>query len=260
MRWRCSAATAENAHAERGRFAREERKIFRRRFRINDAIALALGKSGIGHGADANVIDRSQLRENWQKRLGAKRAIRADHLDVFVFQLRCGIRGADITVGGAFFRVSELRHDGQAGKRANGFNSDEQFFDVGKSFENVEVHAALFECQRLFVKNILDFFRSGMPRLYTESQRPDGAGNQDFAGSGFARFAGNLYATAVEALDFFGKSKWCELEAIRTKRISFDDVRARFDVGLVHAKYRFRLGRIQFVEAPRRTHGPWRIL
>src|SRR5713226_915129 len=242
MRWRCSAATAENAHAERGGFAREERKIFRRGFRINDAIAFTLGKSGIGHCADANVIDRSQLRENWQKRLGAKRAIRADHLDVFVFQLRRGIRGADITVGGAFFRVSKLRDDRQTGKRTNRFDGDEQFFDVGKRFENVEIHAALFECQGLFVKNILDFFRSGMPRLYTESQRPDGASNQDFAGSRFARFAGYFHAAAVEALDFFGESERRELEAIRPKRISLDDLRARFDVGLMNAKYRFRLG------------------
>src|SRR5260370_9844238 len=250
MRWRCSAATTENAHAERGRFACEKRKIFRRRFRINDAVALALGKSGIGHGADANVIDCSQLRENWQKRLRSERAIRANHLDVFVFQLRRGIGGANVTVGRAFFRVGKLRNDGQTGKRTNRFDGDEQFFDVGKSFENVEVHAALLERERLFVKNILDFFRSRMPRLYTESQRPDGAGNQNFAGRRFARFAGNFYAAAVEALDFFGESDGRELEAIRPKRIIFDDVPARFAVSLVHAKYPFRLRLIQFGEAP----------
>src|SRR5713101_4094319 len=116
MLLRCSSATAENAHAERGGFACEERKIFRRRFRINDAIALALGKSGIRHGADANVIDCSQLRENGQKRLRSERAIRANHLDVFVFQLCGGIRGADVTVGGAFLLVSKLRNEWQAVK------------------------------------------------------------------------------------------------------------------------------------------------
>src|SRR5260370_28726261 len=123
MRWRCSAATAENAHAEGGSLAREERKIFRRGFRINDAIAFALGKSGIGHGADANGIDRSQLRENWQKRLGTKRSIRADHLDVFVFQLRFGIRGAAVTVRRAFFRASKLRNDAQTGTPTNPFTA-----------------------------------------------------------------------------------------------------------------------------------------
>src|SRR6266446_7281199 len=80
MLWRCSATTTENAHAVRSGFAREERKIFRRGFRINDAIAFALGKSGIGHCADANAIDSRKFLQNRQKRLRAKRTIRANHL------------------------------------------------------------------------------------------------------------------------------------------------------------------------------------
>ena len=42
-----------NAHAERGGFAREQREIFRRRPRIDDAIAHALRESRIGHRATA---------------------------------------------------------------------------------------------------------------------------------------------------------------------------------------------------------------
>ena len=40
-----------------------------------------------------------------------------------------------------------------------------------KSFENVKIHAAFLECERLFVKNILDFLRSRMARLHAEAQR-----------------------------------------------------------------------------------------
>ena len=87
----------------------------------------------------------------------AERAVRADDLNVLVLQLRGGIGGADVAVGRAFFGVGQLRDDGQAGKRADGVNGEQQFFDVGKRFEDVEIHAALFERQRLLVKDVLNF-------------------------------------------------------------------------------------------------------
>src|SRR5260370_9922653 len=105
------------------------------------------------------------------------------------------------------------------------------------------------------MKNVLDFFRFRMARLYAESERPDGAGNQNFAGGRFARFAGNFHAAAVEALDFFGKAEGRELEAIRAKRVGFDDVRAGFDVRLVDTEYRFRLCRIHLIKAALRADG-----
>src|SRR2546429_3408665 len=42
-------------------FASEKRKIFRRRFWINDTVAFAFGKTGVGHAADA---DRKSTRLN----------------------------------------------------------------------------------------------------------------------------------------------------------------------------------------------------
>src|SRR5258708_35587120 len=46
-----------------------------------------------------------------------------------------------------------------------------------------------------------------------------------------------------------------ELEAIGAERVGFDDLRARFDVGLVDAENSFRLGGIKFVETALRAHG-----
>ena len=196
---RRAAAAAENAHAEGGGFAREQRKIFRRRFRINDAVAFALGESGVGHAADAHVVDAGKFAaESASSDLRTERAVRADDLDVFIFELRGGIGRAQIAEGGAFFGVSELRDDRQTGKRANGVDGDEQLFDVGERFENEEIDAALFERERLLVENFQNFFRLGMARLHADAQRAHGAGDQHFARCGFARFAGDFYAAAVE--------------------------------------------------------------
>jgi len=41
--------------------------------------------------------------------------------------------------------------------------------------------AALFQRQRLLVKNAQDFIRLGMSRLYADSQRPDRPRDQNFA-------------------------------------------------------------------------------
>jgi len=92
-------------------------------------------------------------------------------------------------------------------------------------------------------------------RLHAEPQRADGAGNKHFARGGFARFAGDLHAAAVEPLDFVAEAEGHELEAIRAKGIGFDDVRAGFDVGLVHAKDGFRFRGVELVEAALRAHG-----
>src|SRR5437016_5686174 len=255
VRRRGATAAAEKAHAERRRFAREKREIFRRGFRIDDAVALAFGEAGVGHAADTEIVHGGKLLQYRQQRLRTKRAIRADHLNILVFQLRRGIRGADITVRRAFFRVGELGHDGQSRKGANRVNGKEQFFDVRKRLEDVEVYAALFESESLLVKNVQDLFREWMARLHADAQRADGAGDEDFASGGFARFAGDFRAAAVEALDFFPEAERLELEAIRAKRIGLDNLSARFDVSLVDAEYRFRLGRIHLIEAALCAYG-----
>jgi hypothetical protein len=105
------------------------------------------------------------------------------------------------------------------------------------------------------VKNVLDFFGSGVARLHAEAERADGAGDEHFVRGGFAGFARDFHAAAIEPLHFIGEAERRELEAIRAKSVGFDDMRARFDVGLVHAKNGFRLRGVQFIEAALRAHG-----
>src|SRR5205807_5508429 len=71
-----------------------------------------------------------------------------------LFRSRGSIGRTEVAVDRAFFRIRKLRDDGQAGERANRVNREEQFFDIRKSFENIKIYAALFESQRLLVKNI----------------------------------------------------------------------------------------------------------
>src|SRR5258708_7793103 len=127
------------------------------------------------------------------------------------------------------------------GEGKDRFDSEQNFFYVRKRFENKKVDAAFFKRHCLFVKNGANLFRLGMARLNTDAERPNRAGDQYFAGGGFARFAGNFHAAAVEALNFVAKAQGSEFEAIRTKCIGLDDLRAGVDVSLLHAKDRFRL-------------------
>ena len=154
----------------------------------------------------------------------------------------------------AFFRIGKLGNDRQAGKRADGVNCEQHFFNVGKGLENVEIDAALFERHCLLVKNVQYLFVVRMARLDAEPERPDGARDQHFARGGFAGFASDFYAPAVQTLHFVAESQRRELEAIRGKRVRLDDLRARFDIRLVHAKNRFRLRSVQLVEATLRAY------
>jgi len=116
VRRRRPAAAAQNAHSERRRFAGKAREILRRRFRIHDAVAFSLWEACVGHAARSNVVHRRKLLQNREQRLRTQRAIRANHLHIFVFQLRGRVRRPNIAMRGAFFRIGQLRHDGQAGK------------------------------------------------------------------------------------------------------------------------------------------------
>src|SRR5580692_106455 len=249
VRGRCAAAAAENAHTERGRFAGKEREIFRRRLGIDDAVAFALRKAGVRHAADAKAVDFGQLAQDFEQWLRAEGAVRADDLHVFCFELRGGTRGAEIAVRCSLFRVSKLSNYGQAGKGANGIDSKKNLLDVGKSLENVEIDAALFECESLLVEHVLDLVGSGVTRLHAEAKRPNRAGDQNFAGSRLASFASDFYAARIEALHFVSKAKRSELEAVRAKRVGLYDLRARFDVRLVNAENGFRFRGIQLIEA-----------
>src|SRR5262245_65012512 len=94
-----------------------------------------------------------------------------------------------------------------------------------------------------------------MASLHAKTERADGAGDKHLARAGFARFARYLDAARIEALHFVGETERGQLEAVSTEGIGFDDVRARFDVSLVHAKYGFRLGGVELVEAALRADG-----
>src|SRR5258708_5509258 len=98
MGGRSSEATAENTYRGGGRFAREKSEIFRRSFWIDDAVAFGLGETGVGHAADAKLVNRSKFGKDWKQSLRAERAICAYGLDVFIFELSGGVSGAKVGV------------------------------------------------------------------------------------------------------------------------------------------------------------------
>ena len=100
----------------------------------------------------------------------------------------------------------------------------------------------------------MNLVRLGMPRLHADSQRPDRPGNQHFARSRIARLARNLYPAPVQPLYFITEPQRLQLEAIRSKRVGLDDLRAGFDVRLMDAEDGFGLGGIQLIEAALRAH------
>jgi hypothetical protein len=250
----CAAAAAEDADAGFGSFAGEERKIFWRRFGIDDAVAFAFGETGVGHPADPQIVDGSELLKNWEKRLRAEGAVGADDLNVLISELSGGLRGSEIAIGGAVLGVSERGNNGQAGEGANGVHGEKNFFDVGESFEDEEIHAAFFKGLRLFAENFENFLRLGVTGLDAETERADGAGDEDFAGGGFASFARDFNAARVEALHFICQAERSELEAIGAEGVSLNDVSAGFDVGLVDTEDGFGLGGVEFVETSLRTN------
>jgi len=191
------------------------------------------------HAADTKIINGGKLLKNPQKRLRAERAVRADHLNILVFQLRRGIGGADIAVRRTFFRVGELGNDGQTGERANRIDSEEQFFDVRKRFEDVEVHAALFEGEGLFVKNILDLFGEDGA---TARPRPADRWNLQsiLRGRPIHALRGQFFTPRLlRRWTSSPRPSGASFEAIGAEGVRFDDLRARFDVSLVHTEYRF---------------------
>jgi len=66
--------------------------------------------------------------------LRAQRAICADDLDVFIFELCGGVSGAKVAVGDTFFGVSQLRDDRQQREGPNGVDGEKNFFDIGEGF------------------------------------------------------------------------------------------------------------------------------
>src|SRR4029434_193373 len=94
-----------------------------------------------------------------------------------------------------------------------------------------------------------------MAGLHAETERADGAGDENFAGGGFASFAGDFDSAGVEALYFVAETDRREFEAVGAEGVGFDDMRSGFDVGLVHPEDGFGLRGIKLVEAALRTDG-----
>ena len=57
----------------------------------------------------------------------------------------------------------------------------------------------------------------------------------------------------IEALDFIAEAERRELETVGAESIGLDDLRAGFDISLVHAEDRFGLGGVEFIEASLRA-------
>ena len=93
-----------------------------------------------------------------------------------------------------------------------------------------------------------------MPRLHAQSQRPNRSRNQHFPRRGFSRLARDFHAARIQSLHFIAQPQRGQLKPVRPKRIRLDNLRARFDIRLVHAKHRLRLRRVQLVETPLRPH------
>jgi hypothetical protein len=89
--------------------------------------------------------------------------------------------------------------------------------------------------------------------LPNHAQRTNRSGNQDVVLCGFPRLARDLYAAMIELCNAIFQAKRGKFVAVRSKRIGFDDVSARLEVGHVNAKYIFRAGGVQFVHATLRS-------
>ena len=76
-----------------------------------------------------------EFAQHRQQKLRADGAVRADGLNIFVFQFFPGVLRARAAESGALIGVGQLRDDGQARERADGVHGGEKFFDVAESFQ-----------------------------------------------------------------------------------------------------------------------------
>ena len=244
---RCAATSTENTGSERHGFLRKKRKIFGRRVRINRAIANSLREAGVGHGGKRNRRLVCELPQDRQEPVRADRAVGADGLNVFVLELFPYFFGAATAEGRPFLRIGHLRDDRQTRKRADRLNRGELLLGVAESFEDKEIHAALFEGASLLLENREDLFRGQLTNLAEYSERPDRSGDQYFMRRGVPRFACEFHAAMIEFHDAVGEADVSELVAIRAECIGLDDLRAGLDIQLMEAKDDFTVGRVQLI-------------
>ena len=250
-----SAAAADQARAQFGSFLGEEREIFGRGAWVHDAVADAFGKTCVGHDAERQGGAGREFAQHGKQKLRADGAVRADGLNIFIFQFFPGVLRTSAAEGGAFVGVGHLRDDGQAREGTNRVNGGEQFFHVAESFQHEEVHAALFECSGLLLEDGENFFGGKFANVLDDSERADGASNQDFVLGGFARFAGNFYSAMIQFGDAVCHAEEAELVAVGAESIGLDDLGAGFEVALVDVEDGVGCERVELVHAALRADG-----
>ncbi len=124
-----------------------------------------------------------------------------------------------------------------------------------KCFEQKKIHAALFQRSSLFLENGDDILVRQFADVLEDSERSDGAGNQNFLLGGFARFAGNFYGAMIQFGNAIGHAEFAELVTIGAEGIGFNDLGAGFDVGLMDAKHGVAVGDVELVHAALRADG-----
>src|ERR1700722_14933779 len=250
-----SAAAADESCAQFRSFLGEEREIFGRGARVHDAIADTLWKTCVGHDAERQGGAGSEFARHGKQKLRADGAVRADGLNIFIFQFFPRVLRASAAEGGAFVGVGHLRDDGQAREGANRVDGGEQFFHVAESFQHEEIHATLFERSGLLLEDGENFFGGKFPNVLDDSERPNGAGNQNFVLGGFARFAGNFYSAMIQFGDAVSHTEEAELVAVGAESIGLDDLGAGFEVALVDVEDGVGCERVELVHAALRADG-----
>ena len=250
---RGSAAAADQARAQLGSFLREEREIFGRRTRIDGAVADAFGEACVGHGGQRQRSGSREIAQDGKQKLRADGAIRSDGLNIFVFQFFPGVLRASAAEGGAFVGVGHLRDDGQTREGTDGVDRAEEFFDVAESFQDEKIHAALFEGSGLLLEDGEDLIFGKFADVLDDSERADGASDQNFVLGGFARLASDFHSAMIQFRDALGHSKLAELVAVGAEGVGFDDLGAGFEVALMDVENGFGVEGVQLVHAALRA-------
>src|SRR5450631_2768896 len=108
--------------------------------------------------------------------------------------------------------------------------------------------------------------RCGLAHIAKGTERANRSSDQDFVAGGLARLARDFYAAMVEFGYAVFQTESRQFIAVGAKGIRFDDVRARLQIGHVHAKHFLGARGVEFVDAALRTqrfiqqgaHGPVR--
>ncbi len=210
-------------------------------------------ETGIGHGAERYVCRGGQLAQYWKQKLRADGAVGAYRLHVERFQLFPGFGRARAAKRGALFGIGELRDYWQPGERADCVDRGDQLVEIAESFQNKKIHAALFECGGLLAEDGLHFFGGWMLHLLADSERADGAGEENFVARGFACFAGDFHTTMNQLRGAVVEAGGGELITIGAESVGLEDLRAGVEIGLMDAEYGFGLRRVQLFEAALRA-------